>query len=108
MAEGGVALGIATPSDGFVKVEIEIPAKTSILEVATKDLPKNWNAFPYHLKTQDFGDIFVPEKKACVLKVPSAVVKEDFNYLINPGHPEFKEIKILRISNFPFDNRLFE
>ncbi len=108
MAEVAVHLSIATLPSDFVMVEIEIPPATAVLEVETKDLPKNWNAFPYHPKTQDFGDIFVPEKKACVLKVPSAVVKEDFNYLINPGHPEFKEIKILRISNFPFDNRLFE
>lgn len=108
MAEVAVHLSIATLPEDFVMVEIEIPAETSIFEVETKDLPKNWNSFPYHPKTQDFGDSFVLDKKACVLKVPSAVVKGDFNFLINPAHPEFEDIKILRISNFPFDNRLFE
>jgi hypothetical protein len=41
------------------------------------------------------------------LKVPSATTKGDHNLLINPFHPEFKEIKIVAVEPFPFDNRLF-
>ena len=41
------------------------------------------------------------------MRVPSAVVKGDHNLLINPFHPEFKEIKIIAIDPFSFDKRLF-
>jgi RES domain-containing protein len=40
-------------------------------------------------------------------RVPSAVVKGDFNYLLNPNHVDFKTIKIQKVSDFLFDNRLF-
>ena len=71
------------------------------------DLFGNWNSFPHSYKTQKIGDMFIAENELCVLKVPSAVVKGDFNYLINPYHPNFKKIKILNSSKFPFDVRLF-
>jgi RES domain-containing protein len=43
-----------------------------------------------------------------VLKVPSVVVKGDFNYLINPGHIEINRVKIKSIESFSFDVRLFK
>ena len=41
------------------------------------------------------------------MKVPSVVVQDEFNYLINPMHGNFAEVKILRIEDFTFDERLF-
>lgn len=41
------------------------------------------------------------------MKVPSAVVQGDFNYLINPQHPDFKKVKIIKKEKFSFDQRLF-
>jgi RES domain-containing protein len=41
------------------------------------------------------------------LKVPSAVITEEFNVLINPLHAAFKKIKILNIKSFRTDKRLF-
>jgi RES domain-containing protein len=44
---------------------------------------------------------------APVLKVPSVVVKDEFNYIINPLHPKSREIKIAEQKPFSFDARLF-
>jgi RES domain-containing protein len=41
------------------------------------------------------------------MKVPSAVVQGDFNYLINPFHKDYSRIKIVSTERFSFDNRLF-
>ena len=46
-------------------------------------LQKDWNVFPNSFTTQLLGDDFINRNEACVLKVPSAVVKGDFNFLIN-------------------------
>ena len=73
-----------------------------------KKLNIDWNVFPSTFETPILGDDFIKKNEACVLKVPSAVVKGDFNYLINPSHPDFSKIKIVEQANFPFDKRIFK
>lgn len=107
LAEVAVHLSVATLPDDFMMVEIELPDELEITTLDLKELPKRWNVFPYNLATQDFGDEFVRAAKNAILRVPSAVVPGDHNYLINPKHPDFSKIRISRIENFPLDNRLF-
>jgi RES domain-containing protein len=108
MAEVAVHLTLATLPEDFVMVEVDIPDNLEISEMKTGELPKNWNAFPYNLKTQGIGDEFVRSEKSCLLKIPSAVVPGDHNYLLNPKHPDFEKISISAVENFPFDERLFK
>ena len=108
MAEVAVHLTLATMPDDFVMVEIEIPDEVKFTVAERTELSKNWNAFPYDLKTQGVGDDFVRKEEFCLLKIPSAVVPGDHNYLINPKHPDFKKIKISTVEKFPFDERLFK
>ena len=70
-------------------------------------MPDGWDAIPSQPNSQKIGDEFVEENKHTVLKVPSVVVKGDFNYILNPKHERFKEIKITSTYSFPFDFRLF-
>ena len=93
------------PGDRFY-AEIEIPDDLEILEVALKNLPKNWDAKPPILDTQFIGDDFVLENNAAVLKVPSAIVPPEFNYLINPNHPDAKKIKVISTEKMTFDKRM--
>ena len=97
-----VPLGIL-PKD-FQLVHIEVPDE-DFLEL--KRLPKDWQTFPHSNSTQMLGDKFLKEQKFLVLKVPSATVQGEFNYLINPRHKNFNQIKILKIESFSFDERLF-
>lgn len=93
------------PTDRFY-VEIEIPDSIEILEISINQLPENWDSKPPILETQFIGDDFVSSNSAAVLKVPSSIVPEEFNYLINPNHPDSNKIKIITYKNFRFDNRL--
>jgi RES domain-containing protein len=54
------------------------------------------------------GDSFLIAKKSLLLKVPSAIIPEESNILINPFHPDSKKIKIVKASPFQFDSRLFK
>ncbi|MCK5678616.1 MAG: RES family NAD+ phosphorylase [Flavobacteriaceae bacterium] len=107
MAEVSVHLSLITLPKDFVMLEINIPKSIAIQILNEKNLPENWNDFPHSYKTQNKGDAFISSNKHCILKVPSAVVKGDYNYLINPHHKDFKRIRIVNFYKFPFDRRLF-
>lgn len=107
MAEVVVHLSLATLPDDYMMIEIEIPESIKIGVLKPQSLDINWNSNPPREHTQLLGDKFILSKKHCVLKVPSAVVKGDFNFLLNPNHPDIKKIKIIEITNFPFDERIF-
>ncbi len=98
-----VPLGIL-PKD-YQLIHIEIPDE-DFLEM--KRLPKDWQSFPHSNSTQMIGDKFLKEHKHLVFKVPSAAVQGEFNYLINPRRKNFNQIKIVKIQNFNFDERLFK
>jgi RES domain-containing protein len=91
------------PKD-LVMITIGMPDEAEIAEPNT--LPEDWYQYPHRALTRQIGDAFVMEGKALALKVPSAIVKGDFNFLINPQHPDFKHVHILHMTSFDFDERL--
>lgn len=93
------------PSDRFY-VEIEIPDDITIQEVKLADLPEDWNSKPPILTTQIIGDDFVYYNDSAILKVPSSIVPQEFNYLINPNHPDASKIKVISSTKMAFDSRL--
>jgi len=108
MAEVAVHLTLATLPSDYVMIEIEIPDNIIIKEIILKELDEDWNNHPPNINTQKIGDEFIDSIKECLLKIPSAVVQGDSNYLINPYHTDFKKIKIIEITDFPFDKRIFK
>ncbi len=107
LAEVAVHLSLANLPSDFMMLEIYIPDNTKVKELRESDLPEFWNDFPYNLNTQQFGDQFVSDGKFAILKVPSAVVQGDFNFLINFNHPDAKNIQIHSKRPFPLDKRIF-
>ncbi len=108
MAEVAVHLTLATLPDDYTMMHLNIPDDIAIKKINVRDLPENWNAFPHQGTTQAIGDRFIFENKYCILQIPSAVTQGDHNFLINPNHLEFPKIKIISISRFPFDKRIFK
>lgn len=108
MAEVAVHFTLATLPADYKMVTIYIPDKISLKKVNPGDLPPDWNTFPHPVSTQAIGDKFIADNKYCVLQIPSAVTKGDYNLLINPNHSDFATIKITDIDDFPFDKRIFK
>ncbi|MFZ6050550.1 RES family NAD+ phosphorylase [Halocola ammonii] len=106
MAEVLFHLSLNHLSSTFQMVEIEIPDSVSVREISLKDPGRDWSENPPMPSSQKIGDDFIQCGDTCVLRVPSAVVPGDFNLLINPNHPEMKKIKVVEISDSPFDSRL--
>lgn len=108
MAEVGVHLTLATLPDDYLMLTIYLPDDMSVQKLTEKDLPTDWNDFPHPVSTQAIGDKFISENAYCVLQIPSAVTRGDYNLLINPRHSEFSKIKIIASEKFPFDKRIFK
>jgi RES domain-containing protein len=92
------------PSDRYY-IEIEIPDDITILEVNIEDLPVDWDSKPPTIMTQTIGDDFVIENESAVLKVPSSIVHQEYNYLINPNHPDARKIQVISKTLMSFDSR---
>ena len=92
------------PDDRYY-VAIEIPEGITIQEVNLGDLPDDWDSKPPYLTTQIIGDDFVNYNETVILKVPSSIVPQEYNYLINPNHPEASQIKVISTSKMKFDTR---
>ncbi|WP_339709981.1 RES family NAD+ phosphorylase [uncultured Kriegella sp.] len=91
----------------YYLTSIEIPEKL-IIEYNQKRLKnQNWRSNPPLDFTQTEGDNFINDQKGLILKVPSAIVQGDHNYLINPLHHDFGKVKIVETNPFNFDRRLF-
>jgi len=90
----------------FKTVEIDIPGSLTIQNVLRTQLKDDWTKRENYFQTRTIGDEWLKEKKSPILRVPSAIIPEEHNYLINPEHPDFQKISIKRISDFLFDNRL--
>ncbi len=107
MAEVFIHLSLNKLPSDFVMLEIHIPESLKMDTLTSEELPEHWNAFPYRLHTQQFGDRLISDNTYAFLQVPSAVVPGDFNYLLNPYHEDFSKIKINTYADFPMDNRFF-
>jgi RES domain-containing protein len=95
------------PKDYHI-ISIEIPDNAPVKTIDIKDLPDSWNSNPILVSTQRIGNIFLSGQKDLVLKVPSAIIKDEWNYIINPVHKDFQKVKIISIEPFAFDTRLFK
>jgi len=98
MAEVAVNLNIAATKLTFCIKTIYLPNSCSIQTVNTSDLPYYWNAIPPVDNTKAVGDAFITEGRHLALKVQPVVTQGDFNYLINPSHPEFKKVQVLEVN----------
>jgi len=70
------------------------------------ELPSDWRALSPPASTQAIGDAWVRAGATAILRVPSVIVPVEYNYLLNPAHPDVKRIAIGKPMAFPVDRRL--
>jgi len=101
-----VHLSRAVMLPGLSVVSIEIPDNVSRKEIAVVDLPKGWRAYPAPTELAAVGADWIRSRESLLLRVPSAVMPPEHNLLINPVHPEMKEVQIIEIEDYVLDQRL--
>ncbi|UWZ82159.1 RES family NAD+ phosphorylase [Occallatibacter riparius] len=70
------------------------------------EIPSDWRENPPPRSTQAIGDKWIKGAGSAVFRVPSVVVPEEWNYLLNPAHPDFDKVEIAEPAKFDFDPRL--
>jgi RES domain-containing protein len=79
-----------------------------VTTVGAADLPKDWTNPDAPPSLKAIGDAWVASGRSLLLRVPSAVIPVEFNYLCNPAHPDFKKLVIEPAAPLPIDPRLLK
>lgn len=100
--ETRVHLEVMATQQPYLALEFELPAE---LVADTPTLPENWREDQE--ATREVGSRWLEAKTSLALRVPSALVPAESNYLLNPLHPELLRVQLLRRLDFTWDERLF-
>ena len=108
-----------TPASALLEVCVhtsasDVPPAFTLLKIQGPDLevpsipivslPKDWQT---HLEvTRDLGTAWLEKKRSVLLQVPSAIVPETANYLLNPSHKQAAKFRVAEVFSYPFDLRL--
>jgi RES domain-containing protein len=96
----------AAPPD-LVAISAEVPEGIPISSLDAEDLPRGWRKYPAPKALADLGTRWVEGAGTAILAVPSAVVPQEKNYLINPAHPRFAEILPGKPELLSLDSRMW-
>lgn len=91
--------------DHFEIFEIKAPDRVASEQRTASSLPRGWRQDI--AMTQAVGDEWLASHRSLLLEVPSALVPETWNVLINPAHKQARMLKIVRVYSHPFDQRFF-
>lgn len=105
--EIAVHTGLGLLPDDYQMITLSVPDDVLYTSLDPASLPAGWRFYPYTPATQLLGNQFVADCEFLILKVPSAVVPGDYNFLINPAHPEINRVSIVSVEAFGFDERMF-
>lgn len=76
-------------------------------QIQIKDLPINWRSFAAYSILQNIGSGWYKSQDSLILKVPSAVIPIEYNYMINTEHPDFpNKVRLVRAEDYFWDSRL--
>jgi RES domain-containing protein len=93
--------------DDLVVIPADIPAGLATTQLTTRTLPTGWRSTAGLAALQDLGRSWLRGGKTAVLSVPSVVVPEERNFILNPSHPDFARIKRGVPKAFALDPRLY-
>ncbi|MBN1450250.1 MAG: RES domain-containing protein [Anaerolineales bacterium] len=93
------------PADTYI-AELTIPDQIEYEQIKIRDLPRQWAAYPAPLALADIGEAWVRKGGTLLLKVPSSVVRGEWNVLLNPQHRLFGEVALTGVEPYSFDERL--
>ena len=76
----------------------------AVPEVAESSLPPGWSSNPAF--TRPIGDAWLQQRASLLLRVPSVILPDTWNMLVNPAHPDIATLRIEKLQAFPLDRRL--
>jgi RES domain-containing protein len=92
----------------LVAISADIGPDIAIEAVAISDLPGDWRAYPAPPVLALVGQRWLEQRKTIVLSVPSAIIPDERNFLLNPAHADFATLTINSAEPFSFDPRMWK
>lgn len=90
---------------GYVAFEVRVP-EALVLELRDEDVPADWRARPVSAGARAVGDAWLAQRASVALRVPSVLVPQERNLLLDPAHPRFGDVVVGPAQPFRFDERL--
>jgi RES domain-containing protein len=101
-----VHLSLSNAPRGLMIATIEIPDSIVPEEVPRGSLPRGWRDYPPPREVAELGTRWAKANKSLLFRVPSAVVEQEYNILINPLHSEMPKVVLREVEALEFDKRL--
>ncbi|WKN45127.1 RES family NAD+ phosphorylase [Tunicatimonas pelagia] len=92
-------------SEQFTIMVIYIPDDLAVTSVRPNELPSDWFQRARHPSCQAIGSQWFQTENTPILKVPSAIMHQEFNYVLNTQHSDYKKIQLIDQQSFAFDPR---
>ena len=101
-----VHAGVDHVPPDLVAIEVEVPDDLKAAEIPAAALPRDWRSIPAPRRLQQLGARWLRENGSAVLRVPSAVIPSERNYLLNPLHADARRFAVVSLTAFELDPRL--
>jgi RES domain-containing protein len=76
-------------------------------QILQADLPKSWRSMITYPELQQIGSKWYQTNQSLILKVPSAIITKEYNYIINTKHTDFgSKVSLVRTEDYFWDDRL--
>jgi RES domain-containing protein len=83
-----------------------VPEDAGERRLNTENLPADWRMMLHSEECRAIGDAWAKGQESLLLRVPSIIIPEEDNLIINPAHPRAAEVRIVSERPFSYDPRL--
>ena len=88
-------------------IAVDVPESIPVTTITVADLPNDWRRTPPPSRLRELGKAWLDAGEVALMRVPSVIVPEEPNYLINPRHADFSRLAIHPPAPFEIDRRFF-
>ncbi|WP_036177544.1 RES family NAD+ phosphorylase [Massilia sp. 9096] len=96
------------PLPPLVLVAVDFPDECDIFTPAASELPTGWDELPTSTSVQGLGRAWLERSETLAMRVPSVVLPEESNVIVNPLHPDYVRVKLTMLRPFTFDRRMYK
>jgi RES domain-containing protein len=96
------------PLPPLVLVAIDLPNDCDIFAPTANELPTDWDELPTSTSAQNLGRAWLQRGETLAMRVPSVVLPEESNVIVNPQHPDYVHVQLSVVRPFTFDGRMYK
>lgn len=90
----------------LVRIDIPDALWETAQQLTADTAPVGWDAIPAGKTSLDTGEAWAAARTSALLLVPSIVIPEELNLLVNPAHPDAAQLAYAKVRRWQYDARL--